>query len=166
MFAALHVVTIVLVAFAMALGLAHVLEWPGKMRLSKEHYLATQAIYYPGFTIGGAAEPLGLLLLLALVVFTPAGTPDFWLRVAAFIALLASHLVYWLMTHPVNNFWLKDVELKVMGSGFFGFDPLNRTDPSRPVDWTHLRDRWELSHAIRAGFGVLSFVLLVTAAAA
>ena len=40
----------------MALALAHALERPGKMRLSKE--LAIQPIYYPGFTFGGTAEPM------------------------------------------------------------------------------------------------------------
>jgi hypothetical protein len=34
------VLAVVAVAMAMALSPAHVLELPGKMRLSKEHYLA------------------------------------------------------------------------------------------------------------------------------
>ena len=40
----LQVVTLMLVAVTMALALAHALEYPGKMRLSKQEYLATQAI--------------------------------------------------------------------------------------------------------------------------
>jgi hypothetical protein len=36
--------------------LAHALEWPGKLRLSREHYLAVQPIYYPGFTYSGFAR--------------------------------------------------------------------------------------------------------------
>jgi hypothetical protein len=63
MFPALHILAVVLVATAMALALAHALELPGKMRLSKEQYLAIQQIYYPGFTIGGVAEPIGLLMI-------------------------------------------------------------------------------------------------------
>jgi hypothetical protein len=47
---------------AMALTLAHALELPGKMRLTKEIYFAMQPIYYPGFTIGGFAEPASLIL--------------------------------------------------------------------------------------------------------
>jgi len=47
------VVTVFLVAVAMALALSHALELPGKMRLDKQTYLAMQPIYYPGFTIGG-----------------------------------------------------------------------------------------------------------------
>ena len=56
----LQVVTLLFVAIAMATMLAHALELPGKLKLSKDEYLATQRIYYPGFTIGGAAEPIAL----------------------------------------------------------------------------------------------------------
>jgi hypothetical protein len=52
----LEVVTVFLVAVAMALALAHALEFPGKMRLSKEDYLATQSIYYPVATLSRAAR--------------------------------------------------------------------------------------------------------------
>jgi hypothetical protein len=163
MFAALQILTVIVVAVAMALVLAHALELPGKMRLSKEQYLAVQPIYYPGFTIGGSAEPIGLMLMLVLLVLTPAGSATFWLTAGAFAALLAMHATYWLMTHPVNNFWLKDMTLQRMGSGFFSFDPLSRTGQSGTLDWKLLRDRWELSHLVRTGFALLSLILLVSA---
>jgi hypothetical protein len=53
---ALEVLAVILAAVTMSLALAHALELTGKLRLSKEHYLAVQAIYYPGFTIAGIAE--------------------------------------------------------------------------------------------------------------
>jgi hypothetical protein len=56
-----QVVCLLLVAVAMALSLAHALEHPGKMRLGKDDYLRVQEIYYPGFTIGGVAEPAGVI---------------------------------------------------------------------------------------------------------
>ncbi|MBB4228085.1 hypothetical protein [Rhizobium mongolense] len=43
MFQALEILTVLIVAVAMALALAHALELPGKMRLSKEQYLAGAA---------------------------------------------------------------------------------------------------------------------------
>jgi hypothetical protein len=58
-FEVLQVLTVLLVAVAMALALAHALELPGKLRLSKEQYLAVQPIYYPGFTFGGWPSPPG-----------------------------------------------------------------------------------------------------------
>lgn len=33
-------------------------------------------------------------------------------------------------------------------------------------DWTHLRDRWEYSHVVRAALCLLSLILLVAAVAA
>jgi hypothetical protein len=35
---------------AVAMALAHALELPGKLRLSKEEYLRIESNYYPGFT--------------------------------------------------------------------------------------------------------------------
>jgi hypothetical protein len=78
-----QLVCVVLVAIAMALTLAHALELPGKMRLGKEAYLSVQQIYYPGFTVGGVAEPLGIIALLALLVSCPrpaAGSGGPWRR--------------------------------------------------------------------------------------
>ena len=52
MFYFLQILTVVLVAIAMAL--AHALELPGKLQLNKETYIAVQPIYYPGFFLRGA----------------------------------------------------------------------------------------------------------------
>jgi hypothetical protein len=153
------------VAVAMALVLAHALELPGKLRLTKQQYLTVQPIYYPGFTFGGTAEPIGLILLLALLFLTPTATTAFWLSGGAFVALLAMHATYWLITHPVNNFWLKDIPLDLAGTRFFSFGASSRSGEPESPDWTMLRDRWELSHLIRTGFGLLSLILLVTAVA-
>lgn len=152
-----------LVAVAMALALAHALELPGKLRLSKDAYLAAQTIYYPGFTIGGLGEGLGLIATLVLAVLTPAGSAAFWLTLGAFVALLAMHAVYWLVTHPVNNFWLKDFELKGAGAGFFAVGALRPGPDGQIADWTVLRDRWEHSHVVRAAFALIGLALLVTA---
>lgn len=164
MFVALQVLTVVVVAVAMSLALAHALELPGKLRLSEQQYLDTQPIYYPGFTVGGIAEPLGLLMLLLLLLSTSAPTA-LWLTCAAFVALLAMHVAYWLLIHPVNNSWLKDVELQAAGPRFFALDPLRHTRDERQPDWTALRDRWEYSHVLPAALGLLSLILLVTAVA-
>jgi len=91
-------------AVAMALSLAHALELPGKLRLSKEQYVEVQPIYYPGFTISGIAEPAGLLALLVLLFYLPAGGPSFWLTAGALVVLAAMHAVYGVLTHPASDF--------------------------------------------------------------
>jgi hypothetical protein len=165
MFQILQVVAILLVSAAMALALAHALEYPGKLRLNKEAYLTTQQIYYPGFTFGGLAEGLALVVMLLLTIVTPRGSAIYWLTVGAFVAMLCMHAVYWLVTHPVNKFWLKDIELKGAGRGFFAFNPLGRAHDGAVPDWTALRDQWEISHIIRAILSVLALTMLATAVA-
>lgn len=148
----------------MSLSLAHALELPGKLRLSKEQYLEVQPIYYPGFTIGGIAEPAGLLVLFVLLFYLPAGSTAFWLTTGALVALTAMHAAYWLLTHPVNNFWLKEFQLKGLGARFFRVGTANREGDTQ-ADWTALRDRWEYSHVLRAVLGFISLALLATAVA-
>ena len=143
----------------MALALAHALELPGKLRLSKEQYLSVQPIYHPGFTIGGMAEPVGLFLTLLLVLLTPYGSTESWLVIGAFVALLTMHAVYWLLTHPVNDFWFEELQPPGLGGAVFNVEP--REDP----DWTQLRNRWESSHVLRAGLGLGGLALLVFAIA-
>src|SRR5579859_3903724 len=156
MFHILQILAVLVVAIAMALALAHALELPGKLRLSKEQYLAVQPIYYPGFTVGGLAEPVALVMVLLLLWRLPFPSAAFWLAAGALAALLAMHATYWLLTHPVNNFWLKDfapadVKLTGLGASFFAAARLGRPDDSATPSWIRLRDRWEYSHVLRAG---------------
>jgi len=165
MFDILQVVTVLLVAVAMALTLAHALELPGKMRLTKDVYYAMQHIYYPGFTIGGFAEPASLILTIILLFFTPLGSADFCLTLVALLGLIGMQATYWLFTHPVNKFWLQGQKLSGLGSGFFSLGA-NRSRPlnkSRAGDWTDLRNRWEYSHVARAGLAFASLTTLVIA---
>ena len=163
MLCVIQILTVLFVAVAMALSLAHALELPGKLRLSKEAYYAMQPIYYPGFTIGGFAEPVGIILTLVLLFLTRFGNADFWLTLAAFIGLIGMQAVYWLVTHPVNKFWLQDETLSRVGSGFFSFAAT--TEQSGPLTWTALRDRWEYSHVARAALAFVSLIALVIASA-
>jgi hypothetical protein len=158
-----QIVTILVVAVAMALSLAHALELPGKMRLSKEAYYTVQPIYYPGFTFAGFAEPVGIALTILLLFMTPPGTADFWLTLAALAGLIGVSAVYWLVTHPVNKFWLEGQELSRAGSSFFSFGA--GTDKTRRPAWTELRDRWEYSHVARAVLAFASFTALIIAVA-
>ena len=155
---ALQIAALLLVATAWALAFAHAAEYPGKMRLDRDAYLAVQAIYYPGFTIGGASEPLSSLALIALLAVTPSASTAFWLIAGALLATLATQAVFWLVTQPVNRIWLKGEKLGAAGAGFFA------TRGAAPdADWASLRDRWERSHLVRAGLMSFAFVALAFA---
>jgi hypothetical protein len=149
---------LLLVGIAMALSLAHVAELPGKMRLDRETYFAVQQIYYPGFTIGGMAEPLGALAILALLILTPLPGVRFWWAVLALGCLIGMQLVFWFVTQPVNAAWTRDMNLQGLGGLFFSLFPIEISG-----DWTRLRDIWEHSHATRAVLGMIAFLSLARA---
>lgn len=161
MYRLLQILSIGLVAVTMGLALAHALEFPGKRRLDEEGYRRTQAIYYPGFTLGGAfGEFGGMVAVLVLFAATPAG-PRWWPIALALLLLIVAHLVYWLITHPVNKEWLHGQKLGRAGTSFFSVGGARRA-PEAP--WTALRDRWEYSHAARAVLAMVALLLLVLAA--
>src|SRR2546421_11379350 len=141
MFQTVEIVSILLVALAMAPALAHLLEFPGKRRLTKDAYLTVQPIYYPGFTIaGGAGEVGGLIAVLAVLLLTPQGTSAFWLRLVALAALLGMQVVFWLFTQPVNKFWLQSTTLGGFGQGFFNVGSgTHHVGTDDPVCWKKMR---------------------------
>lgn len=163
MFNVLQILTAILIAVALALALAHALEFPGKMRLTKEVYFAVQPIYYPGFTIGGGVGEFGgLIATIILLLFTPWESAEFWLTLVALLGMVGMQAVYWLLTHPVNQFWLEGENLSGFSAGFFAFRA-NRSNETRLADWTDLRDQWEYSHVMRAGFAFVSLIAILIA---
>lgn len=155
---AVSIVALVLVAVTMGLALAHALEFPGKLRLDEQTYRSVQAIYYPGFTIGGLVGELGGLLVLIVLVFVlPAGTEKFWWSAAALGFMVLLHATYWILTHPVNSVWLEGTQVSGMSSMFFS------TFAGEDADWRQLRNLWEWSHVVRACFGGAGFVSLAVA---
>ncbi|MGP1383485.1 MAG: anthrone oxygenase family protein [Thainema sp.] len=124
---------------------------------------------YPNYLLsrlydGGISEPVSIILTATLLWLTPAGSAEFWLTLLALIGLIGMQAVYWLITHPVNQFWVEGESLDRFSSGFFTFGTRSSSETDTPV-WTELRDRWEYSHVARAVFGLLSLVaLLITLA--
>lgn len=132
------------------------------MRLTKEDYFAIQPIYYPGFTIGGGVGEFGgLMVTLILLFFTTLGSVQFWLTLVALLGLVGMQAVYWLLIHPVNQFWLASEDLSGFSAGFFSF----RANQSNQANWMDLRNQWEYSHVIRAGFALVSLIAIVIAIA-
>lgn len=158
-----QIVTLLLVALAMATAVAHALELPGKMRLPRDTYLAVQTIYYPGFLIGGGlGEFAGMLGTIALLFLTPSGTAAFWLTLAACVSMVVMHLIFWVFTQPVNRFWLRNQHMATAGAAFF---EVRASNESAARDWTALRDQWEYSHLSRAVLSFIAVALLAIAIA-
>jgi hypothetical protein len=156
----LQIAAVLLAAWAWAPALAHVLELPGKRRLPKDAYLATQSIYYPGFTLAGIGEPIAALATLGLLIATPRDQAAYGLTLIALVGLIGMQAVYWTVTHPVNKVWAARASLGKSGSTFFA---AGAAATRGETDWQRLRDRWEYSHVARAVLAAISLVALVIA---
>lgn len=107
---------------------------------------------------GLVGEAGGMLATLIMALLT-LGSPGFSLALGAFLAMIVMHGIYWVFTHPVNNFWVRDVELSGLGSTFFSaFAP--KTEAG---DWKSMRDVWEYSHVARAALAMLSLLAITIA---
>lgn len=157
---ALEVLTVMLGAVTMGLALAHALELPGKLRLSKDQYLTVQTIYYPGFPLGGFAEVAVILAALALLVLTPPQSLQFWLTAGALAAFVIVQAIFWLMTQPVNKYWLENTDLARPAARFF-----ETGSAPNAGNWMEMRDRWERSHVLRAVASAIGLLLLTSAVA-
>jgi anthrone oxygenase-like protein len=83
----------------------------------------------------------------------------------ALVAMIGMQAVYWLVTHPINRFWLKGQRLPAASAGFFGIGGSASATEHDAADWVRLRDRWEHSHVLRAclaTFGLVSLAIAVT----
>jgi hypothetical protein len=115
--------------------------------------------------MGGLGEGFSMLAALALLLMTPSSHPAFWWTLSGLVALVAMHSVYWLVTHPVNKFWLRDTNLKGVAGGFFTLDPMGRGAASAEdhESWRRLRNRWEYSHVLRAILSAIALIALIVA---
>ena len=164
---AIKVAAEVFVAVAMALALAHALEYPGKMRLDRSTYVAMQPIYYPAFIIGGGiGEGLGVALTFILLLLTPNDSDQFNWIAAAFASLLAMQAVYWMVTYPARNFWAERHTM-ARTRRFFGLSPAVQSASLKELEglWNGLQQRWEISHMARAFFGFVGVVTISVAVA-
>ncbi len=152
-----------LAAFALiavtATAVAHALGMPGKMRLSRDDYLAVQRIYFPGFTIVGAAELPTVALLVGSAAATPVGDPAGYWRWAAASLTAAAQAVYWGVVHPTNGQWLANE--RSVGETSGSFFRLGAVD----ADWRSQRRRWEAGHLVRCLLAVPATASVVMAMA-
>ncbi|MFC8076399.1 anthrone oxygenase family protein [Streptomyces sp. NPDC057307] len=84
--------------------------------------------------------------LLAATTFRARGR-TFWLTSTAFALLLTVLVTTLAFNLPINA------------------DQLDWTAQAPPADWTRVRDRWQIAHAVRTASAVLAFGLLTVAAA-
>jgi hypothetical protein len=135
------------VGLTLGLAFAHVLEVIGKMRLDGPQWLTVQQNLYVAFgPVGGAIEVLAIVFTWLAAYGHHRRSRARHLTILAAAAASAGLVEWALVVSPMNsmlNAW---------------------TAASVPVEWTAVRNRWEIGHAIQAGFFIVAFASLIIAA--
>lgn len=140
----LAILNLILAFIATTAPVAHVLEMASKFTLDGPLWLAIQQHLYRGWgAVFGPVEILALLSSLWLMAESrtePRAFRAFLLATCCYALML---LTFFLFNDPANA-------------------ALNRwTAETLPDDWTAVRARWEIGHALSAALSLLAFVTLL-----
>ena len=136
---ALRFMSLLFTALVTGASLAHLLELPNKIKLPGPDYLVVQQIYR-GWALLGILVAGALFSTLALAIAVRSDPQMLMLTLVALTCLVATQIVFWVFTYPVNrqtNNWTV-----------------------LPARWQHLRNQWEYSHAVSAGLNLIALVSL------
>jgi hypothetical protein len=134
-------ITIVFATITLSALLAHLMELPGKIYLSKENYQLVQQIYR-GWAWLGIFE-IGAILLTLVWAIVESKKTIFSFLLIAFLLFSSSLVIFFIYTFPANNITLNWTQL--------------------PGNWENLRKQWEYSHAVRTFLNFAGFCLLIIA---
>lgn len=126
-------------------GLAHLLELPGKIKLSREEYRTVQQIYR-GWALLGIAVVGALIATTALAFLEDGSGPAVYVSFVAPICVALSLVVFFSVTFPVNR--------------------ITHNWSVLPAGWETLRRRWEFSHAASAALYLVALIALAISMAA
>ena len=136
----LYFVALFFTALALGPAMAHLLELPNKVNLTREDYLTVQQIYrgwaWLGVVVAGA-----LVSTLILAIMVRRKRKAFVFALISFLCIAGTQVVFWTYTYPTNqatNNWTM-----------------------LPENWTELRRQWEYSHATSAGLNLMAVVAVV-----
>lgn len=127
-------------AVALAPALAHLLELPSKIGLSRDDYLTVQQIYR-GWALLGIVVFGALLSTLALTIMVRGRRKAFSLALTAFLCIAGTQVLFWTFTFPANQATSNWTML--------------------PENWMALRTQWEYSHAASAVLNLIALVALI-----
>jgi len=136
----IYFIAVFLVALALGPALAHLLELPNKIHLTREEYLTVQQIYR-GWQLLGIVVVGALLSTLVLTIMIRQERKAFVFALIAFLCIVGTQLVFWTYTYPANQ--------------------VTNNWTVLPENWRELRQQWEYSHATSAGLNLLALVAVI-----
>jgi hypothetical protein len=143
----LRFVNLLLVALTFGLTWCHVMEIPGKLRLTGNEWLMVQHNLYLAFgpPLGAPIEVAAIVLSWVVFLLVLRRGPAAPWTLAAAICVTAGLAVWFWLVSPMNMI-------------ISGLAPQNI-----PADWTEVRNQWEIGHAVHALLFGLGFSALVIA---
>lgn len=138
--AAARFFSLLFAALALGPALAHLLELPNKIGLSREEYLTVQQIYR-GWALLGVVVIGALATSLAHAWLVRAHRRAFIPAALACGCLAGTQLIFWSFTFPANRITANWTML--------------------PANWEALRAQWEYSHAAAAVLNIAALALLI-----
>lgn len=133
-------VALIFTALAFAPAIAHLLEMPNKMNLSREDYLTVQQIYR-GWALLGIVVAGALISNLMLTIMVRHRRRVFILTLIAFLCIVGTQVIFWSFTFPANQATSNWIML--------------------PDNWVELRRQWEYSHVASAALNFIALVSLI-----
>jgi len=135
--------SLIFCALALAPAMAHLLELPNTMRLSRDEYLVVQQIYR-GWALLGVVVFGALLSTLALAIVVRKRAGEFGPALTAFLCIAGTQVVFWTFTFPMNQ------------------QTANWT--MLPGNWAAMRAQWEYSHAASAILNLIALIAVIISA--
>jgi hypothetical protein len=140
--ALLRFLSLLFVALALVPAGAHLMELVHKIHMPGAEYLTVQKLYR-GWNLAAIVVIGALLSIAALAVSLRGQSPAFGWALLAFACIVATQIVFWTFTYPVNQATSNWTML--------------------PSDWESLRARWEYSHAASALLNLAAVVSTIVA---
>ena len=129
-----------LASLALGPALAHLLELPNKINLSRADYLTVQQIYR-GWALLGIVIFSGLISTFVLTLLLRKQRRPFVFSLIGFLCIVGTQVVFWTYTFPTNQVTSNWTML--------------------PDNWEQLRRQWEYSHATGAVLNLLAVASLI-----
>lgn len=124
-------IALLLMGIELGVSYSHLMQLPGKSRLSAAMFIAVQTVLIQ-YKIGvGIAEIGSFIAMLIILWLVRTKTLTFYLTLGALLMLIAAFLIWGVFIEPINavvDTW---------------------TANSFPENWTSYRDRWHLFHLVR-----------------
>ena len=137
---ALRLAAVLLVGICLVPAGAHLFELSNKMALPPAQYMTVQRIY-AGWALFGIPISAALAVTAAHTLAVRGDPPALALSLAAFLCLVATQVVFWTFTYPMNA--------------------ASANWTRMPEDFEAARRQWEYAHAANA---VITFLALAAIA--